>query len=412
MQKKNELVILALFLLNLFAWLIWSELTYGFPTIIKYVFSLIALVILIIYWLTNPSKPITGKIFYPFIILFIAWSAKLLISLILNPYSEFSAGLSLIQRILGQSWFFLPYIIPLFLLYSKFDLDFFVRLFQFSSILIIPAVLTQIYIIVSGVIVGNDNEQQSRVMIFDVSCGFLLLTTHMSRKKYIFNIVFLYYLLMIFLLTQWGRRAIFIDSILVVSAMIYMRLKSQLLKFNDRIKIYFAGLIIVIAILTFGHKTMSIYIFQRGFSKEAFEASRSNVYEGFFLDFNKPSDWIFGRGIGGSVLRTTDSTRYVDFIESGFLILLFKGGLLYLIPTLIILLRAIYLGLRMSNNDFVKALAFLILIYIFSMFASNYPEFSSKYVFLWISASACFTPELRNASNEEIYLKINSWNIT
>ncbi|MCJ7448035.1 MAG: hypothetical protein MUO72_10090 [Bacteroidales bacterium] len=379
---------------------------YGIPTVTKYILSFIAISFIIFYRLTNPSKPTPGALFYPVLIVFIGWSIVLLFLVSLNPHSELWPGLSFPQRILGQQFFFLPYVLPLILLYAKFDLNFFSHLFHIALILIIPAILIQLSIILFGIAVG-DWEQQRRAFIFDIGSSFLLLIAHYSKKKYIFNIVLLYTLLMIFLFVQWGRRAMLIDSILVMFAMIILRLKTYFLTFNDRIKIYFAGFLLIIVILSFGNIAESTYVFQRGFNKEAIDQSRGSVYEAFFLDFHTTSDWIFGRGLGAAISREAYSDRLADFVESGFLVLLYKGGLLYLIPFLILLLRASYLGFYKSNNDLVKALALLLLIYVISMYAWNWPEFSTKYVFMWISISVCYTQELRNASNEEIYRKIN-----
>jgi hypothetical protein len=245
-------------------------------------------------------------------------------------------------------------------------------------------------------------------MIFDIGSSFLLLTAQLSKKKHVFSIVLFYSLLMIFLFAEYGRRGSLMESILVLSVMIIIRLRSSFLGFNNRLKMYFAGLIMIIMIVAFGNLAISSYVFQRGFTKDAFAESRGTVFEAFFLDFNSTSDWIFGRGIEGKVLRSTGEGNDADFIENGFLILLLRGGALYLIPFIIILLRASYLGLYNSNNDLVKALASLLLIYLIIMSAFNVPVFSTKYIFMWISICICFTPEIRNASNEEIYQKFNS----
>lgn len=387
--------------------MLWSEFIYGFPGVVKYLLSLSALVIIVVYRLANPAKPSPGKLISPVILIFAAWTVFLLISVILNPHSELWPGLSFMQRMFGQSWFFIPYFVPLLLLYSKFDLDFFSLLFRVSSVLVIPGILVQLYTFLSGIDIGA-KEQQYRLWIFDICCSFLLLSAHISKRKYLFSIALLFNLLMVVLFAQFGRRAITVDYIMVMTAAITIRLRSVFLNFNDRAKVYFSALLLVIIILLFGHVATSSYVFERGFTKDAFEASRGDVFEGFFLDFNTISDITFGRGIGGTILRSANNDDIADFIESGILILLFKGGLLYLIPCLLILLRAAHLGLYRSNNDLVKALAIFILIYIISLYALNWPEFSSKYVFLWVCVSACFSEELRKVSNEEIYRKLNS----
>jgi hypothetical protein len=286
--------------------------------------------------------------------------------------------------------------------------DFFVDLTKLISVFIIPAILIELYIFFTGISRVNWGEQVLRVSLFDLGSYFLLLTAHLSERKYRYNIVLLYTLLLILLLAQFGRRTSFIELVLFLLAMIIIRLRSPILTRNDRFVMYFVGLIVIIATLYYGNQASSSFVFQRGFSKEAFNASRGTVFEGFFLDFNSTTDFIFGRGLTGTVLRSDLTGMEADYIENGFLILLLKGGLLYLISFVLLLLRAIYLGLFKSNNDIVKALAFFLIIYLIIMYGYNLPLFSTKYIIMWISVAACFNPELRNVSNEEFYQKINS----
>ncbi len=124
------------------------------------------------------------------------------------------------------------------------------------------------------------------------------------------------------------------------------------------------------------------------------------------MDFNTATDWVFGRGLTGTVSRDASTDRIVDFVESGYLVLLFKGGLLYLIPFILLVLRASYLGLYRSNNDLAKALAILNLIYLISMYAWNWPILELKYIFLWVSLSACFNSDLRTATNKDLIEKM------
>lgn len=410
-ELSNRLFIVSLVLINLFLWTIYCEWgqKYGIPPFVKYLLSFISVTFIIIYRLSHPSKPDSGGLFKPMFFIFVGWSSILLVMVTINPHSELWPGLSYLQRILGQQFFVIPYVVPLLLLYTKFDLKFFSQLFYFSLLLLIPAILIQLYVIlISGISVG-DWEQQRRTMIFDIGGIFLLLTAHISRRRYVFNIAILYFILMIYLYVQWGRRAMLLDAILLLCAMLVLRLRSVYLNLNDRMKIYFAGFAVILIILAFGNIAQSTYVFQRGFTKDALDQSRGFVYEAFFLDMDTANEWIFGRGLGGSIAREADTDRVVDFVESGFLVLIYKGGLLYMIPFLVILLRASYLGLWRSKNDLIKALSIQLPIYIFSMYAWNWPEFSTKYVFMWISVTACLDPQMRNLSNEEIFISINAY---
>lgn len=402
-QRSYKLVIFSFFLLNLLNWVIFAETSYGIPIIIKYVLSVFVLGTIVYYRLINPLKPSPGKAFYPVILIYLLWSLMLLISAILKFDNIFY-----LQRILAQPFFFIPYCLPLFILYSEFNLEFIRYFFKFSLMLIFPAILIQLYIILTGISTDNWFEQTNRIMIFDLGSSFLLLTAQFSKKKYLFNIVLIYTLLMIYLFAHYGRRGVLIEYMILLTIMSIIRIKSSLLNFNDRLKIYFAALILIIMVLSFGYLARSSYAFQRGFTKGAFEESRGVAFESFLYDFNSASDWTFGRGLDGKVLQSSFQDQvFSDYIENGFLQVVLKGGLIYLLLFISILLRACYLGFYKSNNDLVKAMASLILMYVIIMSYFNVPAFTTKYIFIWISVVVCFTPSIRNFNNEEIYQAIN-----
>jgi len=403
MQRHDKLLILSFLLLNLFSWVTTIEFKYGIPVVVKYVLSVTVLGVIIWYKLKNPFKPVPGGSYYPFITIFVLWSCILIIIALLGFNSMFY-----LQRILGQRFFLIPYILPVILLFTKFDIDFFGLYFRYTSIFIFFALIMQGLILAFGPSPASWQEQIGRIFIFDLGSGFLLLIAHTSRKRYIFYAVLVYFIVGSYLWMVFGRRGPLVEYGLIFVFMILIRLKSPFLKMADRMKIYYSGLVLVIVFIAFGYLLMSTYAFQRGFNKAGFEESRSLVFENFITDFNSTSDWVFGRGLDGRVLRTIiQGEDSGDLIENGFLHLVLKGGLIYLVPYVLILLRASYLGFFKSNNELLKALASLLLIYVFMMFYFNLPDYSSKFIMIWISASACFSPQMRNYSNEEIYKAVN-----
>ena len=402
MQRNYRLFLLSLFLVNLFLWISIVEFIYGIPQFVKYILSVSVLCIIVYYRFKNPSKPIPGGLFHPIIIAFIIWSILLIISAILKFNSLFD-----LQRMLAIRYFFIPYLLPVILIYTKFDLEFFSYYFHYSSLLIIPALFIALSVIASGLSPQNWNEPLQRIGIFDIGSTFLLMTAHISKKKRISYIIIFYFLIQFFLVSGFGRRGLLLEIVILFIFMIIMRLRSPFLKMADRMKIYFSGLLLILFSLTFGYILTSSYAFQRGMSKSGFEESRNVVFEGFFSDFGSTNDWVFGRGLNGTVLRSVDSDTLFTEIENGYLLILLKGGLLYLIPFLIVLLRASYLGFFRSSNDLVKALASLLVIHVIMMLYFNIPDYSSKYILIWISVSVCMTPKMRNYSNEEIFQAIN-----
>jgi len=403
-KRRNCIILIyGLLLLNLFGLIEVVEDTYKIPPIIKYLLSVSVLITIIYYRISNPSRPDPGVFYYFIVLVFILWSIKLLIFACFKFNSLFY-----IQRVFGQSVFFIPYILPILILYSKFELEFVRYYFHYSYIFIVAAILISFYIILTGISLDNWYEQTRRIGLFDIGSSFLLLTSQISKKKYIFNFVLLYYLLLIFLMAQYGRRGMLIEYSILLVAMVIIRLRSSLLNINDRLKIYFAALSMIIIVLSLGYLLTSSYAFKRGFTKAGFEESRAIVFNDFFYAFRSPTDWIFGRGLDGKVLRTIMLDEdYGNIIENGFLHRILKGGLLYLVPFLFIFLRASYLGFYKSNNDLTKAFASLLLIYVIMMSYFNLPVYSTNYISAWIYASVCFTPKMRKYSNEEIYQAIN-----
>jgi len=405
MHHKYRLLIISFLLLNLFSWISYVEFKYGIPQVVKYVLSLTTLGVVIFYKFKNPAKPVPDGLFYPVIIVFVIWSIVLMLFAVLKFNSVFY-----IQLVLGYRWFFIPYLLPTILLFARFDLNFFILYYKYTLILIPLAILMQVFVIMTNMSPDNWIDNANKINIFDIGSWYLLLTAHISRKKYVSYFVIFYYILWIFLWSIWGRRGMLVEVVVLFIFMILMRLRSRYVMFADRMKLYLSGLVIIILVLLFGYIAKSSYAFQRGLSKEGFSESRSGVFEDFLMDFNSPSDWIWGRGLEGRVLRTgihlNEDTG--DMIENGFLHVILKGGLLYLVPFLIILIRASYLGLFRSNNDLIKALACLIIVHIIMMTYFNLPDYSTRYIFVWISVSVCYNPVMRNYSDAEIYRSINT----
>jgi hypothetical protein len=403
MKRDYRLLILSFLLLNVFGWVVVVEIKYGIPRVIKYALSSLVIAILTYYRFIKPAKNTQKGLLYPDTIVFLLYSLFLLTTSLL----EFNTFY--LQMALGSFFFFFPYLLPILVLFTKFDLDFFKDFFYYSFVLLIPTIIVQLYIILISISQLNWVEQVTAVGIFDIGGLFLILTVHFLKKKYASTLVMIYFLLMIFMWSYYGRRGMLVESALILFFMLLIRLKSSILKFADRIKIYFSIVLTIMLFITFGYVFLSSYAFQRGFNRDAFEESRGIVFDDFFFDFNTTREWIFGRGLDGTVYRSINfETEMSDTIENGFLAVILKGGLLYLVPFIIVLLRASYLGFFKSNNDLVKALASLIIIYILMMSYFNLPSFTTRYIFLWIAASACFSPSIRRYSNDEVCNAINS----
>ena len=252
MHQKYKLLIFSFLLLNIYHWIGTNEIIYGIPKFVKYGLSVFIIGTIIYYKLSNPSKPVPGGLFYPVIVAFISWSLMLLIFEILKFNNVFY-----IQRVLGQRYFFIPYVLPLFLLYTKFDLEFFSYFFHYAFLFLIPGIIIQVYVILFTISQEFWIEQNILIGTFDLGSVFLLFTAHISKKKYIYYIVLCYFLLWIFMGSFYGRRGMLIENSMFLFIMIIIRLKSSLLEIADRIRIYYSGLILII---TFSELWLFIYL--------------------------------------------------------------------------------------------------------------------------------------------------------
>lgn len=403
MNKDSKLLILSFVVLNIFNWVTVVEIRYGIPQIVKYLLSVFVLGVIFYYWLKHKGLPLSGGISRIMIIIFALWSLIMLFAAIV----EFDDILD-IQKLLAQRFFFIPYILPLLILFSKFNLDFFRYYFTFTFLFLIMATMIQVYIIYSGIDSTRWFEQTSRIFIFDIGSGFLLLTSHLARKKYVSYLVIFYIICFVFMWTFYGRRGMLVEYSLLLIMMVMIRIRSSLLTRAYRMKIYFSGLILVILFIGLGYLITETNAFQRGFNKSAFEESRGLIFEDYFADFNTAKDWIIGRGLLGTVSRSILGNTDAGFIENGFLNIILKGGLVYTLPFIVILLRASYLGIFKSNNELCSALGFLILLHVLMMGSFNLPDYSPKYIVIWISASSLFDIRVRQLNNVEVFKSLNA----
>lgn len=141
-------------------------------------------------------------------------------------------------------------------------------------------------------------------------------------------------------------------------------------------------------------------------------SSREVVLNYFFKDFNSsPTDWITGRGMFGEFFSgvanaTDENTDMRDGIESGYLYLILKGGLIWVGLLTIFSLRAIYRGFFKSKNLLCKGFAMIVLLNLIDMVGFGIPTTSIKYIMVYISIAGCNTGWLRNCSDEYLANRI------
>src|SRR5690606_104511 len=115
---------------------------------------------------------------------------------------------------------------------------------------------------------------------------------------------------------------------------------------------------------------------------------------------------IIGKGMDGEYycpgIDPDDVTGYRSTIETDYLQLVLKGGLVSVIMFLLITIPAIIKGLFFSRNLLTKAAACWIIWVLLNMYPATIITFTLQYILLWISVAICFSPFIRNMAEEEL----------
>lgn len=186
-------------------------------------------------------------------------------------------------------------------------------------------------------------------------------------------------------------------------SIMYLVLAWLMYSLNDRntstIKMILMALVVVgLCYVLFTNMADSFFatLMERGV-----ENSRVGVEESFYGDMKSTTDWAFGRGWFG---------RYYDplfgnwrsAIETGYLALVLRGGLLYLIPYICCLFLTFFNGYFRSNNLFCKSFGLICLMQIISLYPYGWPAFNFFHFFVWLGVWICNNKSIRIQNDDNI----------
>lgn len=295
------------------------------------------------------------------------------------------------------------YLAPLIILFPP-KIIFYKKLFDVIVILGIIFLLFSVVFIRE--LLNRSEDTQEVIEYFakflSVPCGFILLTYkyHSKTRKLLSLSVMLLTLLFAIYKARRGLSLICASS-LIGAYFLYL--------FNTRktiLVIYFSVLLAILGI----YKMSTIYnIHNNGLlsfiAKRGEEDTRTPVELYYYSDM-KQNDWIFGRGINGQYycpdIGENQLTDYRSYIETGYLQIILKGGIINLSLYLLILIPALFLGLFNSKNLLTKASAIWILISLISLYPSTVNTFSLNFLLVWISVSICCSKKIRMFSDYEL----------
>lgn len=128
----------------------------------------------------------------------------------------------------------------------------------------------------------------------------------------------------------------------------------------------------------------------------------SSTREGFtndlINDFNERVwPWIIGKGVNGYYHLSDGGMR--EWMEWGYLWLVLKGGIIYLVLYVAVLLRSFYLGVFKSSNLFSRACGFICLWQVIALIPYGVPTISFNMFVVWICCGMMLHPEIRRCDN-------------
>lgn len=305
------------------------------------------------------------------------------------------------NSLLDAKFGILLYVAPLILLFPKYPV-YFRRLFD--TIIILGICLIALDLLLLPRLLERSRETQEVIeyltWFLSLPCGFLLLTYKYHSKKRIVLALTVMIITLLFSIYK-ARRGLSFMQITILTYYYFLYLSNTK---NSVIILYLTLLIIALGLLY----ASSIYQIHDNkllsFIAEKGEKDTRTGVELYFYDDMKTMDWLIGRGINGEYFCPyfSELTDYRILIETGYLQIILKGGIIRLGLYLLISVPAIILGLFNSKNLLSKAAAIWIIVGLISLYPATMESFSLTYLLVWISIGICYSKEIRQLSDKKI----------
>jgi len=241
----------------------------------------------------------------------------------------------------------------------------------------------------------NQNVIEYFAKSLGIPCGFILLTyKYHSTKKNIFAlIVMIVSLLFSIYKARRGLSFICLSILLSFYFLYLIDTKNKILILYLSVLALLLGALYTTSIYQVNKKGLFGFMYERGDSD-----TRTGVEVCFYNDMND-KDWLIGKGFKGEYFcPSIDIDResdYRDLIETGYLQIILKGGIISLVLFLLIAIPAIFLGLFYSKNMLSKASSIWILISLISLYPATVNTFNLHFLIFWMSVGICYSKDIR-----------------
>ena len=376
---------------------------------IRVVTAILFIVLLIKNLKGNPINGFTGFLYS----ILVFWTLILVLRFIVEDIDSFK-GVSLNQK-LGNTFLsdnFLPYLLPLLLLClgNNRDVDF--RYFintskQFGKLFVILLPIA-IYSMITynfdmSIILGEGGYDEfvskSTFGVISLLPAFVLIyfKKYLTKKEWWIYIVSLIGALLIGLyMARRGRSAMYI--LYFVSCWILYLFCDK--KSSKIAQIFGCAIVLMLCYIIFTNNQDSFFSI---LTERGLEDTRSAIEQNMINDMHG-WDWIVGRGFFGTYYDPNFGYNRPD-IETGYLALILKGGIIYLACFVGLLLSSAYKGLFKSNSIFVKAFAIIMIMAVIDLYPFGWPKFNFHYFTVWIGVYICNKQAYRRLTDSQIYIK-------
>lgn len=306
---------------------------------------------------------------------------------------------------------FIQYFFPLILLIPK-NLKFYSRIFD--VILFYGIAFLLLNFLFMDIVIAHYDDNVPQKYTFEVFYKNLgvplafLLFTFIYHSKFRNIIAFAVLLLIIGIATYKARRAIMALS--VVHLFIFL----LIFYFKSNFKLVMAAVLVLFlgVLAVYGPKfyNENKYTYFSELNERGLEDTRSGVESAFIRDF-EPVDWIIGRGINGSYwspnVDMNDTIGYRYMIETDYLNIILKGGVIYLGLILLMAIPAAFMALFFSNNLLSRAAGIWVFLWVFSLYPMNVFNTDLNHILFWVCVGIGYSTDLRRMSDNAIKAAIS-----
>ena len=296
----------------------------------------------------------------------------------------------------GGLFYFVPFL-ALFrkslLLYKK----------TFSAIILLGLIFLLFSVMFRDILteVIPDNRNRSVVEYFTKSLGIsvlFILFTHMYHSK-TRNLIAVFTTVIILVLgvirARRGLLFMCVLGLLIAGFLYFLNAKSKILSGAIIIGLLFITILGGIYVFLNVEMEALYYLQERGVTD-----TRAGVEDYFYKDM-EGLDWIVGRGMRGEYYcPTMGEGNYRGTVETDYLNMILKGGMVNLVLLLLIIVPAIFLGIFHSQNNLTKGFAFWILFWLINTHPSTVQVFTMNYFLVWLGVGVCYSPFIRSIPEE------------